>query len=79
MYSYSYPQRRTMAYGRDFRNTDERFFGGGIIAPLVLGGIAGYALGRPNYYPQPYPYPYPVPYANYPTYYNSYSYYYPYS
>lgn len=58
----------------NFNNpNDERFFGGGIVAPLLIGGIAGYALGRPNYpyFPQqqviynccpPQYYPYPVYY-----------------
>lgn len=54
---------------------DDRFFGAGIVAPLLLGGIAGYALRPP--YPAPYPYPvpypvqYPMPYTNYPAYSNN--------
>ena len=55
-----------------YPQNDERF-SGGIIAPLLLGGVAGYAIGQ-NYnngrpmvfYPRPY-YPY-IPYY-YPTYY----------
>jgi len=73
MYSYNYniPQ-----YGRNMYrniNNDQRFIGGGFIAPLLLGGVAGYALGnnRPNYY-------YPQPYYPYPTYYNNNYYYNPY-
>ena len=61
-------------------NQDDRFFGGGIIAPLLIGGIAGYAIGNNQ---NDYPYGggfggpivgpiYPQPY--YPTYYNSYYY-----
>ena len=48
-------------------NSGDRFFGGGFVAPLLLGGVAGYAIGnnRPNYYPYPYPYPVPVYYNNY--------------
>ena len=44
-------------------NSGDRFFGGGFVAPLLLGGVAGYAIGnnRPNYYP----YPAPVYYNNY--------------
>ena len=48
-------------------NSGDRFLGGGFVAPLLLGGVAGYAIGnnRPNYYPYPYPYPAPVYYNNY--------------
>ncbi len=69
--------RPNMYQTRQFRGEDDRFFGGGIIAPLLLGGLAGYAIGRPNdYYPpynnfynnfyyQPYqPYPF-YPYNNF--------------
>lgn len=72
-YSYNIPQyQRNMYQMRN--NNDQRFIGGGLFAPLLLGGIAGYAIGnnRPNYYyPQPYYYPYP-------TYYNNNYYYNPY-
>lgn len=37
---------------------DERLIGGGFLAPFLLGGIAGYAFGRPNYYQYPYNYSY---------------------
>lgn len=52
----------------------DRFIGTGLLAPLFLGGVAGYAIGynRPNNYP----YPYPMPYQGPPVYYNNY--YYPY-
>jgi hypothetical protein len=79
MYSYNYniPQSPRNMY-RGINNNDQRFFGGGFVAPLLLGGVAGYALGnnnysRPNYYygyPQGYYYPYPTYYSN--------NYYYPY-
>ncbi len=70
-YSYNIPQYpRNMYQTRN--NNDQRLIGGGLFAPLLLGGLAGYAIGnRPNYYPQPYYYPYP-------TYYNNNYYYNPY-
>ncbi len=62
--------------------TDDRFIAGGVLAPFLLGGIAGYAIGNNypnnNNYPRPYynqPYYYPTYYPN--TYYNNF-YYYPY-
>lgn len=81
MYSYNSipPYDANMYYNQNFDRSsmsapqDDRFFGGGIIAPLLLGGVAGYAIGnnRPNnYYPQPY-----IPIQP-PIYYNNY--YYPY-
>ena len=80
MYSYNYnmPNSNRNMYqyrGNRINNNDQRLIGGGFVAPLLLGGVAGYALGanRPNYYyPQPYPYYYPVNYNNY--YYNPYYY-----
>ena len=49
-------------------NNDDRFIGGGLVFPFLLGGVTGAALapafwnrpyGRPyNYYYQPYPYYY---------------------
>ena len=76
MYSYNYniPQmNRNMYRGRNYQ--DQRFVGGGFLAPLLLGGVAGYAIGynRPNYYQPPMMY-YQQPY---PTYYSN-NYYYPY-
>ena len=77
MYTYSYniPQYpRNMYQTRN--NNDQRLIGGGLFAPLLLGGLAGYAIGnnRPNYYyPQPYYYPYPSYYSNN-YYYNPYYY-----
>ena len=35
-------------YPTYYNQNDERFIGGGIIAPLLLGGVAGYAIGQ-NY------------------------------
>lgn len=68
-------------YSQNINQNNERF-AGGFVAPLLLGGVAGYAIGntnRPNYYyPQPYQpyYYYPYPY---PTYYSNNYYYNPYN
>lgn len=44
-----------------YNDTDDRFIGGGIAAPFILGGIAGAALSpyfrRNNFYPYPQFYP----------------------
>ena len=71
MYSYNYniPQYRTNMYRQNMNNTNDQRFVGGFFAPLLLGGVAGYAIGannRPNYY-----YPQPYYYYPYPTYYNN--------
>lgn len=51
-------------------NQGDRFIPGGFIAPLLLGGLAGYAIaGRPNNYPYPYPYNYYYNNFYYPPYY----------
>ena len=73
-YIYNIPQYQRNMYYRNVNSNDQRLFGGAFLAPFLLGGVAGYALGRPNYYyyPQPYYY-YP-----YPTYYNNYYNYNPY-
>ena len=70
-----YPNTVNYPYQGETQN-DDRFVGG-LLAPLFLGGVAGYAIGynRPNYNggysPMPMPYPYQVPvYTN--------NYYYPY-
>lgn len=73
MYSYNYnvPRiNRNIPQNYNYYNQD-RFIGPGFVAPLLLGGIAGYAIGnnRPYYYPYPYYYP-----SN-PTYYNNFIYY----
>lgn len=76
MYPYNYNMR---TYNRNmYRNyqNDDRLIAGGFVAPLLLGGVAGYALGannRPNYYYYPQPYYYPMYYNNY-YYYNPYYY-----
>ena len=68
-----YPNTVNYPYQVEGQN-DDRFVGG-LLAPLFLGGVAGYAIGynRPNYNqgyaPMPYPYQVPV-YTN--------NYYYPY-
>lgn len=64
-----------------FNKRNDRFIGGGFIAPFLLGGITGSILSRPNgnfYGPYPAPYPVPVPYFynnTYPTYSENYYYY----
>ena len=62
---YARPMNNKM--NNNMYNSGDSFFGGGFVAPLLLGGVAGYAIGnnRPNYYPYPYPYPAPVYYNNY--------------
>jgi len=50
-----YP-RYNMAYNRrnmygNFGRRNNRVFGGGFIAPFVLGGLVGSAFNRPNFYP----------------------------
>lgn len=53
-------------YPKNNFNNNDRFIGGGFIAPFLLGGIAGSLVTRPNYgypvYPQPIPYYPPRPY-----------------
>lgn len=81
MYSYNNNMARFKQnmYPTNINYNDERF-AGGFVAPLLLGGVAGYAIGnanRPNYYyPQPYYY---YPYLQYPTYYSNNYYYNPYN
>ena len=70
-YNYQYPiynQYRGTNLNNNINPNDERFVGG-IIAPLLLGGVAGYAIGQNNNYGRPYafytqPYPYYYPYYN---------------
>ena len=69
-YNMYQPNRNMYRNQQHYSNDNRLFFGGGLIAPFLLGGVAGYALGnnRPNYYyPQPYYYPN--------TYYNNFNYY----
>ena len=81
MYSYNnMPKYSDNMYydNNNFQNpNDDRFFAGGFIGPLLLGGVAGYAIGnnnRPNYYyPQPY-----IPIQPQPYYTTNNNYYYPY-
>lgn len=58
-----------MNYGnyQNYRNgNDDRFIGGGFLAPFLLGGITG-GLLAPAFYPRPYYYR-PYPYYSYPYY-----------
>lgn len=77
MYSYNYNMPRfgnNMYYMRS-RNNNQRF--GGFLAPLFLGGVAGYAIGNNNNNNNS-GFIYPVyPYQQYPQY--SYYPYYPYN
>ena len=87
MYTYNIPTpynfpTNTYSYNTNTKgkNNDDRFVGP-FLGPLLLGGIAGYALRPP--YPAPYPvpaYPYQppiyIPYNNPNTTYTSNSYYY---
>lgn len=75
MYPYNYvPNFQNSIYTPAIDNSnDERFLGTGIIAPLLLGGVAGYAIGQNNYSNRPYMF-YTQPY-----YYPYNSYYYPYN
>ena len=73
----TYPANKYGYYGyNEMQNASDDRFVGGLLAPLFLGGVAGYAIGynRPDnnqggyYYPYP---PMPIPmYTN--------NYYYPY-
>ncbi len=84
MYNYNIPQNGRI-YSRNFNrppmrpNNDDRFLGGGFLAPFLLGGVGGYLLGRPNYnYNGPIPVYFPngVPYQPYPMPYYQSNYYY---
>lgn len=74
----SYPKANNNFAYQSPNNNDDRFIGP-FLGPLLLGGIAGYALRPP--YPAPYPvavYPGPIyyPYNNPNTTYTQNSYYY---
>lgn len=59
-------------YPNMYRNVqNDRLIGGGFIGPLLIGGLAGYAIGRPNYSSGNFFSPYPF---YYPTYYNNFYY-----
>lgn len=76
MYSHStYQPTNSYQTTSSYYNDGDRFIGGGFLGPLLLGGVGGYLLGRPNYGPNygpgpipvyfpPSPPPYPVPYSN---------------
>ncbi|MCI8568055.1 MAG: hypothetical protein HFG48_01905 [Bacilli bacterium] len=77
MYSYNYNvpnMNRNMRNSYNYNNQD-RFFGTGFIAPLLIGGIAGYAIGNNNHPNNFYQYPVFIP--NNPTYFNNNFIYYP--
>ncbi len=64
-YKYNYPNPY-------YYNQNNERFAGGIIAPLLLGGVAGYAIGQNNNNGRPmlfYPYANPYYYPMYPPYY----------
>ena len=76
MYPYNYnmqgyPADSIYTPAIDPNESDERIVGG-IVAPLLLGGVAGYAIGQNNnsnnhpYMFYTYPYPYYNPYSYYP-------------
>ena len=72
-YNYQYPEyNQFRGTNISYNPNDERFVGG-IIAPLLLGGVAGYAIGQNNNYSKPYMY-YTQPYPYYYPYYNPYYY-----
>lgn len=64
-YSTNIPMYRTETYGDpnmiNGNANDDRFIGP-FLGPLLLGGIAGYALRPPYPAPYPVPAPYPAPY-----------------
>lgn len=72
--NYNMPSMGNNMYNKNYYpDNDDRF---GILGPLLLGGIAGYAIGSPGgfgrpccpppvYYPPMYPsYPAPIPYQS---------------
>ena len=75
-YNYNPSSYNPVNYSTTSYNDGDRFIGGGLLAPFLLGGVGGYLLGRPNYGPGPIPVyfppgpppgpipPYPVPYSN---------------
>ena len=60
-YNYNIPvNNRNMRNNYTYNNQD-RFIGPSFVAPLLIGGLAGYAIGnnnRPNYF---YQYPFFIP------------------
>lgn len=69
-YNYNFNNNASIYTPAISNSNDERFIGGGLIAPLLLGGVAGYAIGQNNYNNRPYMF-YTQPYYN-PYYYNNY-------
>ena len=69
-YNYNFNNNASIYTPAISSSNDERFIGGGLIAPLLLGGVAGYAIGQNNYNNRPYMF-YTQPYYN-PYYYNNY-------
>lgn len=64
MYNTNFMRRpRPMPYGNRPNMPGNRIFGGGFVAPFLLGGLTG-GLLAPAFYPRPY---YP-PYQPYPPY-----------
>lgn len=73
----NYYRGQSLGTTTTYYNDGDRFFGGGFLAPFLLGGVGGYLIGRPNqnsgyqqgpipvyFPPQPAPYPYPMPYSS---------------
>lgn len=48
---YNIPQSNQNMQSRrpQYPRNDDRFFGGGFLAPFLLGGVAGSLVTRPNY------------------------------
>lgn len=49
-YNYYVPNQNMYYTYKNSNRSDDRFLGGGILAPLLVGGIAGYAIGNNNGY-----------------------------
>lgn len=67
-HNYEYNQYPYGAYSTYEKDSGDRFIGAGLLAPFLLGGLAGAAVAPAFYRPYPfipyapYPYPYPYPY-----------------
>ena len=64
MYQTNY-MRRPMPMPNQYNGYNNRFVGGGLAVPFLLGGLTG-GLLAPAFYPRPYPRP--LPYYPYPPY-----------
>lgn len=65
-YNYNIGGYQNSIYTPAVANTnsnDERLIGAGLVAPLLLGGVAGYAIGQNNWNNRPYMF-YTQPYYN---------------